>query len=157
LQLHVVEARALLNHAWSILAIPSVNREGIPKGIFSGALFKSECFKMWLPFAGPYKAMTHPVYFSTHLSCWQPTLLGTEAPLLSPFRLASGVASLAAPRRQGKRGLEAQPASERCLCEAALRGSVFSSLFWNHCYCCFSQLTRCFPPSASFSTWCKTI
>lgn len=56
-----------------------------------------------------------------------------------------------------KGGWEAQPASKRCLCEGELRGCVFSSLFWNHCYCCFSQLTRYFLLSASFSTWRKTI
>lgn len=110
-----METGTLLNHAWSILLIPSVNREGIPKGIFSGALFESEHFKMWLPFVRPCETMTHPVYFSTYSSCWHPTIAGTEAPPLSSFRLASGVAFLVAPRRQGKRGLEAQPASERCL------------------------------------------
>lgn len=151
-----METGALLNHAWSILLIPSVNREGIPKGIFSGALFKSECFKMWLPFLGSCEMMTHPVYFSTYSSCWHPTIPGTEAPLLSSFRLVRGLASLDAPRRQDKRGLEAQPASERCLCEGSLWGCVFS-LFWNHCCYCSSQLTRYFLLSASFSTWCKTI
>lgn len=113
LQLDVMETGPLLNHALSILLVPSVNREGIPKGIFSGALFKSEYFKMWLPFVGPCETMTHPVYFSTYLSCRQPTIPGTEAPPLSPFRFASGVASLVAPRRRDKRGLEAQPASEK--------------------------------------------
>lgn len=36
-------------------------------------------------------------------------------------------------------------------------GAVFSPLFWNHCYCCFSQLMRYFLLSASFSTWSETI
>lgn len=101
--------------------------------------------------------MTHPVYFPTYSSCWHPTTLGAEAPPLSPFRLASGLASSVAPRRPAKRGVEAQPASESRLCEGALRGPVFSSLFLNHCYCCFSQLMRYFLLSASFSTWRKTI
>lgn len=74
-----METGALLNHAWSILLISLVNRAGIPKAIFSGALFKSECFRMWLPFAGPCEMMTHPVCFSTYSCCWHPTILGTEA------------------------------------------------------------------------------
>lgn len=86
-----METGALLNHAWSILLIPSFNREGIPKGIFSAALFKSECFRMWLPFAWPCKMMTHPICFSTYLSCWHPAIPGTEAPRSPHSHLQEGL------------------------------------------------------------------
>lgn len=83
---------------------------------------------MWLPFVEPCKMMTHPGYFSTYSSCQHPTILGTEALLLFSLRHANGVVSSVAPGRQGKRDLEAQPASERCLYEGVLWGCVLPSI-----------------------------
>lgn len=83
---------------------------------------------MWLPFVGPGEMMTHPGYFSTYSSCQHPTILGTEAPPLFSLKHANRVASSVAPGRQDKRDLEAQPASERCLCEGVLWGCVLPSI-----------------------------